>query len=211
MIDVATEKLMTLEQASEKLLLPKTTLVKWIKYGTKGVKLEAIKFGTHWRTSVEAIQRFGDRQTPNQGKTDSPVVPSRTAFQAQRQRECAKQQLEEIFGIRRCETCKKELNTYKKTVPKKEKLWCPQCLVKLPGATIAQRLRTFRWEANISQDELSKKTGIKVSNLRAYELNKKAPTDEAVAKLVEVLGVEMVSGMVSGMSSPEEKAEGSQT
>ncbi len=203
MIDVATEKLMTLDQAAEKLLLPKATLVKWIKYGTKGVKLEAIKFGTHWRTSEEALQRFGDRQTPNQEKPASPGVPSRSALQAQRQNERAKQQLEEIFEIRRCETCKKELNTYKKTVPKKEKLWCPQCLVKLPGATIAQRLRTFRWEANISQDELSKETGIKVSNVRAFELSKKVPTDGDIAKLVEVLGVEMVSGM----KVPEAKTE----
>lgn len=207
MIDVATEKLMTLDQAAEKLMLPKTTLVKWIKYGTKGVKLEAIKFGTHWRTSEEALQRFGDRQTPTQEKTASPVVLSRTGIQRQRHEEWVNQQLDEWLGIRKCETCKKKLNTYKKTMPKKEKLWCPQCLVKLPDATFAQRLRTFRWEAKISQDELSKKTGIKVSNIRAYELSKKVPADGDIAKLVEVLGVEMVSGM----KVPEEKADGSQT
>ena len=197
MIDVATEKLMTLDQAAEKLLLPKATLVKWIKYGTKGVKLEAIKFGTHWRTSEEALQRFGDRQTPTQEKIASPAVLSRTAIQQQRHKEWVSQQLDEWLGIRKCETCKKELNTYKKTVRKNEKLWCPQCLVKLPDSTIAQRLRTFRWEANISQDELSKETGIKISNIRAYELSKKFPTDGDIAKLVDVLGIEMVSGMKS--------------
>lgn len=191
MIDVATEKLMTLEQAADKLMLPKATLVKWIKYGTKGVKLEAIKFGTHWRTSEEALQRFGDRQTP----TAEPTPVSRSVAETEylRRAKDAGEALDILLGVRKCESCKKELNTYKKTISKGEKLWCSRCLVEQPNATFAQRLRTFRWEANLSQEQLSKKTGISIQDIRAYELSKKVPNDEDVAKFVEVLGVEMAS------------------
>ena len=64
MIHVATETLLTIDQAAKKLHVSKATVTTWIKRGTHGMRLEAIKFGVHWRTSEEAIQRFGDRQTP---------------------------------------------------------------------------------------------------------------------------------------------------
>jgi excisionase family DNA binding protein len=195
MIDIASENLLTLEQAAEKLLVSKRIITKWIRSGSKGVLLEAIKFGTHWRTSEEALQRFGDRQTPNH--EPSLAVPTITPNQRQRQNDAAKAALEVILGIRRCESCKKKLNTHKKTIRKNEKLWCPQCLVTLPSATIAQRIRTFRWEASISQDELVAKTGISLQIIRAYEKSEKTPTDVHLMKLIEVFGDDLVSGMES--------------
>ena len=66
MIEIAKENLMTLEQAAENLMVSKAIVVKWINYGSEGVKLEAWKFGKHLRTREEALQRFGERMTPSQ-------------------------------------------------------------------------------------------------------------------------------------------------
>jgi excisionase family DNA binding protein len=191
MINIASEKLMTLEKAAEKLLVSKSIVVKWIKYGSKGVKLEAIKFGKHWRTSEEALQRFGERMTPSQQSQPPTITPT----QWHRRAEAANAALEVMLGVRRCESCKKELNTYKRTIPKKEKLWCAQCLVKEPNATMALRLRTFRWDANITQEELAKKAGMHVHLIRDFEMNRKIPSDVELAKLIEVLGNGFLSGM----------------
>ncbi len=60
---------------------------------------------------------------------------------------------------------------------------------------MAQRLRTFRWAASISQDELVVKTGISLQIIRAYEKDRKLPTDEHLDKLIEILGNDLVSGM----------------
>lgn len=206
MIDIASEKLMTLEQAAEKLLVSKAIVVKWINYGSKGVKLEAIKFGKHWRTSEEALQRFGDRQTPCQETQPTFVTHTRSSLKEQRRLDLVNERLELILGVRRCETCKQKIDTYKRTIPKNEKLWCAECLVKEPNATMALRLRTFRWDANITQQELSKRIGIGVELIRAYETNQKLPTDEHLAKLVEVLGNAFLSGLdQDGKKQPESK------
>lgn len=204
LIDIASERLLTLEQAAEKLLVNKQIVTKWIRYGTKGVRLEAIKFGTHWRTSEEALQRFGDRQTPNH--ETAAAAPTITPSQRQRQNEAAKAALEVMLGVRRCETCKKELNTHKKTIPKKEKLWCTDCLIKVPSATIAQRIRTFRWEANLSQDEVVEMTGIRLQGIRDFEHGKKTPTPEQLQKLVDALGRDLLNGFggVLGGASVQE-------
>jgi DNA-binding XRE family transcriptional regulator len=166
-------------------------LIKWIRYGSKGVKLEAIKFGTHWRTSEEALQRFGDRQTPSQ----EPAPPTITMKQMQRQNEAANEQLELWLSIRRCDSCKRELNTHKKTIPKNEKLWCPECILRLPNATIGQRLRAFRWDANVSQQQLGKKAGIAVTEIRAFEQEKKVPSKDQLLRLADVFDAEFLSGL----------------
>lgn len=199
MIDLASEDLLTLEQAAEKLLVTKQVITKWIRCGTKGVRLEAIKFGTHWRTSEQAIQRFGDKQTPKYENVG--VVRTFTAVQRQKQSEAAKAQLERWFNVHRCEFCKKELNTAGRAIPKNEKLWCPQCLVKLPEATIAQRIRTFRWASNDSQAQLVEKTGIRLQLIRDFERGKKAPTIEQMLKLADVLGQDLLKG--AELAKPE--------
>jgi hypothetical protein len=63
LIDIATEKLITLAQAAEKLQVSKASITRWIIHGTHGIRLEALKFGAYWRTSEEALQRFGESQT----------------------------------------------------------------------------------------------------------------------------------------------------
>lgn len=192
MIDVASEKLLTIEQAAEKLLVTKQIVMRWIRSGTgKGVKLEAIKFGTHWRTSEEALQRFGNRSTQN----NEPAPPTFSPSFRQRQNEAAKAALELAFGFRKCETCKKGIKTQGRRIPPDEKLWCPQCLIKVPSSTMAQRIRTFRWDADLTQGNLCATTGFSLQLLRDFELGKKVPKQDQLEKLVNALGADLVHGM----------------
>ena len=78
MIDMATEKLISLKDACG--LLPRrrrgvrphfSTLWRWATEGLKGVKLEVIKVGSTLCTSREALQRFFQRLSDADGKTES--------------------------------------------------------------------------------------------------------------------------------------------
>jgi excisionase family DNA binding protein len=192
-IDLAAETLLTIEKAAERLLVSTATLQRWITQGTKGVRLEAAKVGGCWRTSEEAIQRFSDRLTPRHDSTpaDQTMIP--TSKQMQRRVELMNQQLDEWFKIRRCETCKTEIKAPGRVMPKHEQLWCSECLVKRKSSSLAQRIRTFRWAAWLTQEELSSRTGISIESIRSYEHRRKEPSDAHLAKLIEVLGEELVS------------------
>lgn len=175
-------------------MISKQIIMRWIKYGTKGVKLEATKFGLHWRTSDEALQRFGDRQTPN--CEPAQAAPTMIPSQRQRQNEAAKAALEEALGVRRCESCQKQLKTGGRAISKTEKLWCPECLIKLPSVSMAKRIRTFRWDAEITQDQLVEKAGFRLQLIRDFELGRKKPTPDQLQKLVNILGPDLVSGLI---------------
>lgn len=66
MINLASESLLSWEQAGEQLQVSKATLHRWITSGVKGIRLEAVRVGGLWRTSAEAIQRFSEDLTPEQ-------------------------------------------------------------------------------------------------------------------------------------------------
>jgi excisionase family DNA binding protein len=195
MIDLAHETLLNLEQAAERLIVHKTTLYRWITQGSKGVKLEAARVGGRWRTSEEALQRFSERLTGDQERSTPAPPPIRTLRQQQRHQELVQQELDEIFGKRRCETCRAEIVAPTGTIPRHEKVWCPQCLIKRRSATLGRRIRTFRWAALLSQKALSSQTGISTDNIRAYEFDEKKPPENHLAKLIEVLGNDLVSGL----------------
>jgi DNA-binding transcriptional regulator YiaG len=195
MIDLAAESLLTLEQAGEMLMVSKASLYRWITQGTKGVRLEAVRAGGRWRTSVEALQRFSDALTPNQDSSPSsrPHIP--TSRQRQRHLERVERELDELLGGRYCETCRAAIAVSQCVIPKNEKVWCPQCLIKRRSATMGKRIRTFRWAASLSQQKLSECTGITVDNIRAYEFDDKKPSDEQLAKLIGALGGDLVTGL----------------
>ena len=195
MIDLNSEKLLTLEQAAEKLLVSKASLYRWITQGYQGVKLEAIKLGVNWRTSEEALQRFGDRLTPNQELPDANPHRWRTSAKREKEQELILEELDELFGIRKCSKCRKVIDPGNVPIPKDEKLWCPECLIQRKSATIGKRIRTFRWAAQMSQAALAKSTGICVAMIRDYEGDYKQPTDAHQAKLMAVLGSSLVSGL----------------
>jgi hypothetical protein len=84
MIDLLTERTITLVEAAR--LVPPgrggrpthlSTLLRWIKPGVRGVRLEAVRLGGRWVTSREALQRFADRLTATQACPTAPVRTGR--------------------------------------------------------------------------------------------------------------------------------------
>jgi excisionase family DNA binding protein len=208
-IDLAAETLLTIEQAADRLLVSTTTVHRWITRGSNGVRLDAAKLGSCWRTSEQAIQRFSDRLTPKHESMPSPEPPVSTSNEMRRRVDRMNQKLDEIFGTRRCETCKTEIKSPNGVVPKHERLWCPKCLVQRKSASIGERIRTFRWAASLTQEQLSDQTGIGVESIRSYECRRKEPSESQLAKLIEALGEELVSNYAvhsPGEPKPRETA-----
>jgi hypothetical protein len=58
-------------------------LIRAVKKGVNGVRLEAVRVGRRWVTSVEALQRWAERQTPASGDS----LPSKPRSTASRRRE----------------------------------------------------------------------------------------------------------------------------
>lgn len=89
MIDVASERLMTLHEAAA--LLPGrpsvATLWRWRTKGARGRRLESVALGGKVFTSAEAIQRFASQQ----GGVDAPT--SRTTKQRERDISSAEREL----------------------------------------------------------------------------------------------------------------------
>jgi hypothetical protein len=108
MIDLATEVSISLAAAAR--LVPArdgkrthfSTIVRWVLTGARGpqgqrVRLEALRIGSRWVTSREAIQRFAEALTP---KLDAePVPPPRTPTARRRASEQAARELD-AAGIR---------------------------------------------------------------------------------------------------------------
>jgi hypothetical protein len=73
-----------------------STILRWILEGTRGpsgetVRLEAVRLGSRWMTSREALQRFADRLTP---RLDGDPAPApRTSGRRQRASERAAAEL----------------------------------------------------------------------------------------------------------------------
>ena len=81
MIDVNVEQVLSLQEASQRDILPRrrggkrphvATFFRWVTHGVGGVRLEAIKVGGTLCTSAEAIQRFCERLTEG----DKRLTPS---------------------------------------------------------------------------------------------------------------------------------------
>src|SRR3954469_461769 len=103
-INLTREKLITLSQASRWIgkgragrPLHQLTVLRWILDGVRTktgetVRLEGCRLGSRWLTSIEALQRFSNRLTPN--FDDTPSL--RTQTQSSRAAERAKKQLEDL-------------------------------------------------------------------------------------------------------------------
>jgi hypothetical protein len=98
-IDLKKEQLITLAQGAR--LVPSrrdgksthlSTLVGAILKGNAGVKLEALRIGGRWVTSVEAIQRWAEQQTA--ARIQSKSARSRSARDGQNER--AERRLDEL-------------------------------------------------------------------------------------------------------------------
>jgi Protein of unknown function (DUF1580) len=103
-IDLAAEQLLSLAHAAHKLPAGRSgapvspsCLFRWIRDGVKtpdgNVRLEAIRMGGRWLTSVEALKRFAARQTPDMNQ--EPEFP-RSAAARRRESERAARRLDAI-------------------------------------------------------------------------------------------------------------------
>lgn len=74
-----------------------STLWRWVLQGVKTptgpVRLEALKCGSAWLTTMSAVERFLSAQTP---QFDTSPAPTRTPGQRQRAAERAAKQLESV-------------------------------------------------------------------------------------------------------------------
>jgi hypothetical protein len=103
-IELRNETLLTLTQAAR--MLPPSRrgrpvhlscIYRWILDGVKTphgkIRLEAIRLGGRWLTSVEALERFAGAQTPD--LADRPQLP-RTSTMRRRASERAEAQLQKL-------------------------------------------------------------------------------------------------------------------
>lgn len=103
MIDLSTEHLIPIRNVPHR-LPPRPTgrrvhisaVYRWIQRGVRGVQLETIRIGGTSYTSIEALQRFADRQS--QPAATEPVTPTAVVRRRQREIEAAARQVEEILG-----------------------------------------------------------------------------------------------------------------
>jgi len=105
-VDLTKEQILSLPQAAR--FLPSfrlgkpvnpATIWRWIADGVKlpdgsRVRLEAIRLGSRWLTSAEALQRFAAAQTPP--LTDEAGPPPHTPTQRERAAERAARELDAI-------------------------------------------------------------------------------------------------------------------
>jgi Protein of unknown function (DUF1580) len=102
MIDTATEHLLTLQQAADRIPVSRggrpchpATIWRWIK----SRKLEGTRLGDRWLTSVEALQRYAERQTLAElGAEPAPAAPLDRMTAAQRRRHEADERYCESVG-----------------------------------------------------------------------------------------------------------------
>jgi hypothetical protein len=73
------------------------------------------------RTSEEALQRFSDSLTPDQQPSSSHGHAIRTTKQREREVALIDEQLDEIFGIKKCEFCQAEIVAPKGAIPKNDR------------------------------------------------------------------------------------------
>lgn len=62
-LDIHNERLVSLADAAKRFGVSKCSIVRWVRFGQRGVWLGARKLGAKWYTSEEALQRFTDRVT----------------------------------------------------------------------------------------------------------------------------------------------------
>jgi hypothetical protein len=102
---ILTETTLSLSQAAKRLPpgrrgapVSLACLLRWVLDGARApegekVRLEAVRLGGRWITSVEALARFADRLTP---KTSDSPLPARTPRQRRRAAERAEKELERL-------------------------------------------------------------------------------------------------------------------
>jgi hypothetical protein len=103
MISVADEQLMTLAQLAKRLPQRRnsrpvhpSTLHRWRHPGIRGIRLECIRIGAAWHSSVEALQRFCDRLTQLEMPTEPTQIGVQSATEDQVRQEQVERELKDL-------------------------------------------------------------------------------------------------------------------
>jgi DNA-binding XRE family transcriptional regulator len=67
-------------------------------------------------------------------------------------------------------------------------VFCRACLTRMPGATFAERLRSFRLAAGLTQKDLATRSGVDETLICNYERGRHYPRPDRLAKLERVTG-----------------------
>jgi transcriptional regulator with XRE-family HTH domain len=72
-------------------------------------------------------------------------------------------------------------------------VFCPRCLARHADATFADRLKSRRLASGLTQLQLEEASGVTHHAIAAYERGDKEPGWRVAARLVAVLGVELIT------------------
>ncbi len=67
------------------------------------------------------------------------------------------------------------------------------------------RLKEIRKRENLTQEELSKKTGLAIGTIRQYEAGKRKPEFSALQKIAEALGISSVALLSESITEDRDK------
>jgi len=94
----------------------------------------------------------------------------------------------------RCCACRAVVVSEVSQVPRGAPLLCSACLATTPGIPFAERVRTRRLVAGLTQEELARRTGLTDQAISLYERGMRRPGARTLARLVEVLGPGLIDG-----------------
>jgi transcriptional regulator with XRE-family HTH domain len=92
-----------------------------------------------------------------------------------------------------CRECGKQLVSSGRGIPYRMRALCLKCLARHPEAPFSERLRAFRLAAGLTFSELALRASIGSPWLSAYESGSRMPRRGTMARLIRVLGIELVT------------------
>jgi transcriptional regulator with XRE-family HTH domain len=91
-------------------------------------------------------------------------------------------------GVVRCRACGAEVAAGHQLLERNLAPLCLPCLAKWPDAPLAERLRSHRLAAGLTQVELARRAGVPEQSIGRYERGEKSPGVRILARLFQVLG-----------------------
>jgi DNA-binding XRE family transcriptional regulator len=88
----------------------------------------------------------------------------------------------------RCRACGAPVATGHYAIECNRPPLCLACLAKSPDAPFAERLKSHRLAAGLTQPELARRAGVAVRSIAGYERGEVRPKGKTLARLARVLG-----------------------
>jgi DNA-binding XRE family transcriptional regulator len=91
-----------------------------------------------------------------------------------------------------CSQCRRVLRRGHSSLSRNRRVLCLPCLRKQPSPSFAERLKTYRIRAGLTQQELARRAGLEPTTVAWYEHGRRPPPWRTLAKLVRVLGADLL-------------------